>query len=367
MHQPEPPASTDPDLPASASGEASHPSPDAPFLLLTSSGTTGAPKAFLKTRRQYSANIDVSREHLGATTGVDTFAPGPLSFSLTLYALFESLGTGGTVHLADRLDELWLTPRLREEAITRIVTVPSALHALAEAAERDPARLSGLDTVISCGAALPPSTRRRFAALAPQARVISCFGAAELGFIGDSRGTDGTIRLYPLVQARVRDDGGVDLPDGELGTLWVRSPSCSDAYLGGSGTPLADAEGWATVHDQGRLHGRDFSFSGRRGDVVTTGGYTVALDTVERAFDGMPGLGAVCAIAQPHASLGAVITLVVEGEAPDWLRLRTWARSRLPSASVPRRWRAVPELPRTSGGKVRRAAVAELLSERRSR
>ena len=72
--------------PASTHAEAS--ADDAPFLMLTSSGTTGPPKAFLKTRRQYAANIDVSRDHLGARDGVATFAPGPLSYSLTLYTLF---------------------------------------------------------------------------------------------------------------------------------------------------------------------------------------------------------------------------------------------------------------------------------------
>ncbi len=339
------------------------PADDAPFLMLTSSGTTGPPKSFLKTRAQYTANIDVSRTHLGARDRVVTFAPGPMSYSLTLYTLFEVLATGGELHVADRLDDLWLTPRARDERITRVVTVPAAAAALADAALRNPGRYDGIDLIVTGGAALSESARARVAEALPRTRTLSYFGTGELGFIGDDRAGDGGIRLYPQVEPRVRDDDGNDLAPGELGTLWVRSPSCSTGYLPGTtSASLTDADGWASVHDQGRLRGRDFSFAGRSGDVVTTGGHTVALDDVERAFDGMPGLGDICVIAESDDRLGTRIILVVEGDAPPAATLREWARDRLAPASVPRRWHRLPEFPRTSGGKIRRAAVADLVA-----
>lgn len=341
---------------------------DAPFLLLTSSGTTGAPKAFLKTRAQYAANIDVSRRHLGAADDIATFAPGPMSYSLTLYTLFEVLATGGRLHVADRLEELWLTSRVHDEGITRLVTVPAALHPLADAATRKPGRYDGIERIITGGAALSSHTRARIAEALPGADATGYFGTGELGFIGDDRAGGEMIRLYPQVEAQVRDDHGAVLPPGAFGTLWVRSRSCSTGYLPGTTTSsLTDADGWASVHDQGHLRGRDFTFVGRRGDVVTTGGHTVALDEVERAFDGMPQLGAVCAIAEAQPALGVRIALVVEGEAPPQTELRAWAGDRLAPASVPRRWYALPELPRTSGGKVRRAAVAELIAGEQGR
>lgn len=336
---------------------------DSPFLLLTSSGTTGAPKAFLKTRTHYAANIDVSRSYLGADDRVATFAPGPMSYSLTLYTLFEVLATGGELHVADRLDDLWLTTRVHDEGITRVVTVPAAVSTLVDAALRHPGRYDAIEFIVSGGAALSAATRARAARGLPHATTIGYFGTGELGFIGDDRAGDGNIRLYPHVEARVRDDEGNDLSPGELGSLWVRSPSCSTTYLRSTTSmPLSDAHGWASVHDQGRLRDRDFAFVGRHGDVVTTGGHTIALDEVERAFEGMPGLGSCCAIAQQDDRLGTRIALVVEGEAPATAELRGWARDRLAPASVPRRWYAVPKFPRTAGGKIRRAAVAELVT-----
>ena len=339
------------------------PADDAPFLMLTSSGTTGVPKAFFKTRAQYSANIEVSRAHLGAGDNVATFAPGPMPYSLTLYTLFEVLATGGRLHLADRLDELWLSSRVHDESITRLVTVPAAMTPLVDAAVRHPGRYDGLDLIVMGGAALSASARTGVAEALPRTRRIGYFGTGELGFIGDDRAGDDAIRLYPHVEARVRDDDGDDLPPGELGTLWVRSPSCSTGYLPGTATArLTDADGWASVHDQGRLRGRDFSFVGRRGDVVTTGGHTISLDEVERAFEGIPGLNAVCAVAESDDRLGTRIALVVEGIAPPATDLRRCARERLTPAAMPRRWYTLAEFPRTAGGKIRRAAVADLVA-----
>lgn len=344
------------------------PADDSPFLLLTSSGTTGTPKAFFKTRPQYAANIAVSRAHLGADDRVATFAPGSMSYSLTLYALFEVLATGGRLHVADRLDELWLTSRVHDEDITRLVTVPAAVTTLVDAALRHPGRYDGIELIVTGGAALSASARTTVSEALPHARTISYFGTGELGFIGDDRAGGGAIRLYAQVEARVRDDDGNDLAPGDLGSLWVHSPSCSTGYLPGtSSASLTDGDGWASVHDQGRLHGRDFTFVGRRGDVVTTGGHTVALDEVERAFEGMPDLGACCAISESDDRLGTRIALVVEGDAPPAAMLREWARGRLAPASMPRRWYHLPEFPRTSGGKIRRGAVTDLIAEGRSR
>lgn len=346
-----------------APGAPAAPADDAGFLVLFSSGTTGTPKAFLKTRAHYRANLAVSRERLGALPGVATFAPGPLSYSLTLYALFEALATGGRIHLAERLDDLWLTSRVADEGATRLVTVPSALHPLVDAARRTPGRFDRLDLIVTGGAALTEATRARVAEALPRTELVGYYGAGELGFIGENRTADGaSVRLFRHVDAVVRDETGRALGSGELGTLWVRSASCSDRYLSApAGTALRDADGWASVGDQGRLHERRFSFAGRSGDVVASGGHKVALAEVEGAFDGMPGLGAACAIALPDARLGAVVGLVVEGDAPAKRMLLERAAARLPRASVPRRWFSVGRLPRTAGGKIRRDVVAALV------
>lgn len=334
-----------------------------PFLLLFSSGTTSNPKAFVKTRRQYRANFAVSSAHLEPGSGTATLAPGPLSYSLTLYALIESLASGGSAHLADAFDPVELGHRIHDEKITRVVTVPAVVQSLVDAARRGAERFTTLELVVTGGANLPAILRTGLADVLPHVRLISYYGAAEIGFIGDSRDGDGTrISIYEGIGASIRDDHGNEVPEGEPGTLWIRAAACSDGYLPGTtDATLKGPDGWATVHDHGRLVDGALVLAGRAGDIAVTGGHKVALPEVERAFDGMPHLGAVCAVALPHERLGAVVALIIEGAAPARGELLSRAREKLAPQFVPRRWYRVERLPRTVGGKIRRSAAAELV------
>lgn len=338
-----------------------------PFLLLFSSGTTSNPKAFLKTRQQYRANAAISTAHLEPLPGVVTLAPGPVSYSLTLYAVVECMVTGGSVHVADSFDPLALARRIEAESVTRIVAVPAVVKALTEAARRDPAPLRGLELIVTGGANLPASIRDGLTAILPDVRLISYYGAAEIGFIGDSRAGDGTrIRIYDGVRAAIRDTAGAPVPNGELGTLWILAEACSHGYLGATtDAQLVEPDGWATVHDQGRIVDGQLELVGRAGDITVTGGHTVALTEVERAFDGFPGIESACAVSLPDATLGTVVALVVEeaGVVADSTnlksRLRDQAAAHLAPQYVPRRWYRIDTLPRTVGGKIRREATAD--------
>ena len=337
---------------------------DEAFLLLFSSGTTSNPKAFLKTRQQYRENVSVSSAHLEPLPGVSTLAPGPVSYSLTLYAVIECLATGGSVHVADAFDPVGLGRRIATDGVSRVVAVPAVVQAITDAARRDPERFASLNLIVTGGAHLSSTIRAGLAHALPQVRLISYYGAAEIGFIGDSRDGDGTaISVYPGIEVSVRDGAGEELPNGESGTLWVRAAACSDGYLAGTADAvLRQPDGWATVHDQARHVGERIELLGRSGDIVVSGGHKISLPAVERAFEDLPGVGAVCAVAVPDARLGSVVALVLEGDdAPAKDELQAWARERLAPQFVPRRWYLAPRLPRTVGGKIRRPATAALV------
>ncbi|RBP65081.1 acyl-CoA synthetase (AMP-forming)/AMP-acid ligase II [Brevibacterium sanguinis] len=337
-----------------------------PFLMLFSSGTTSDPKAFLKTREQYRANVAVSAAHLEPLPGVATLAPGPISYSLTLYAVIECLATGGSVHVADSFAPLEMSRRIRDEGITRVVAVPAVVRALADAARREPARFSGLDLVVTGGANLPGSIRDRLGEVLPHTRLISYYGAAEIGFIGDSRAGDGTwITVYDTIDVEIRDEDGRPVADGELGTLWVRAAACSYGYLSATtDATLRGPDGWATVHDQGRIEDGMLQLAGRAGDIAVTGGHKVSLPEVERAFDGWERLGEVCAVSLDDPRLGSVIALAVEEDVVKEDVL-SHARAHLAPQFVPRRVYRLDRLPRTVGGKIRRAETVELIMQGR--
>src|SRR5699024_9982769 len=165
-------------------------------------------------------------------------------------------------------DPFTIGSRIAAESITRIVAVPAVVKALAEAADRSRERFRGLELVVTGGANLPASIRSALAAVLPDTRLISYYGAAELGFIGDG-------------------------PDG--------------VGAGTTAAVLRRPDGWARVDDQGRIVNGLLQLAGRAGDIAVTGGHKVSLPEVERAFDTVPHLGEVVAIALEDANLGSVI------------------------------------------------------------
>lgn len=337
-----------------------------PFLLLFSSGTTSAPKAFMRLRHEYRYNANVSSRYLEAHAGVATLAPGPLSYSLTLFALVECLYSGGTCHVADQFDLLTASRRIADERISRIVAVPAVIQGLVEAAKRNPERFETLELAVTGGANLSARIRDAFATHLPHARLISYYGAAEIGFIGDSRDGDGTeISLYDGVEAEIRDAEGRVLPEGEVGSLWIRVASTALAYVASTtNVQLRGEAGWATVHDQGSIVNGKLSLVGREGDIVVTGGHKVSLPDIERAYETLAGVEDCCAIGVPHASLGMVVAVVFEGDAvPPKSELLRHAREHLAPQFVPRRFYRTDRLPRTIGGKIRRTETGRLVRD----
>ncbi|MCT1686087.1 class I adenylate-forming enzyme family protein [Pseudoglutamicibacter cumminsii] len=396
---------------------------DEPFLMLFSSGTTAAPKAFLKTRGQYRANLEVSKRHLGVgpkddATGpedgsapaqgyvpegelgsrlrmgprVVTFAPGPFAYSLTLYAAVEALATGGTIHLSsshtDGLALADLGERVTRERITRIVTVPAMLRGIITQATRTPDLFARLGLIVVGGADLPENLRHELAAVLPRTELISYYGAAEIGFIGQGiPGSPGWHEVYDGVDVQISDDVGALVRDGELGTVWVRAASASAGYVVGGNTEgagLLDERGWASVGDQGRVRivdGRQqVQVVGRAGDIINTGGHKVALPEVTRAYTDFTAGGQAfdaVAVGLPDARLGTVLALAVEdfglelnGSGLTCPRanplltkaaLREWGRARLAPQFVPAQYYVVPRLPRTVGGKIKTAELAAML------
>lgn len=141
---------------------------DEPFLLLFTSGTTDLPKGFLRTRGSWDHNVDISRRYLGTTDGRSTIAPGPLSYSLTLYALVEVLATGGSLYLQSGFDAQAAARTIAGEHVERLVGVPAMLLAVLQASRRGHLPLDSLVEVITGGANQPEHIRRGFEEAVPE-------------------------------------------------------------------------------------------------------------------------------------------------------------------------------------------------------
>jgi acyl-CoA synthetase (AMP-forming)/AMP-acid ligase II len=176
-------------------------------------------------------------------------------------------------------------------------------------------------------------------------------------------------RPLPGCRVEIRDDSGRPLPEDHVGTIMVAGPSITRGYFN---NPELSArlirDGWLDTGDLGFIHGGELYISGRRKDLVIIRGRNYAPQEIEALATGTDGMRAGCIVAGG---------LVVEGEGEQLVILAEKdARSDRPDAELAAEIRdrivaginltprsvevlAPGTLPRTSSGKLRRAAAIE--------
>jgi acyl-CoA synthetase (AMP-forming)/AMP-acid ligase II len=266
------------------------------------------------------------------------------------------------MHLFAALHTLWLGAELSDDPATAsaVQCTPAVLRRLLSA-ERLPPR------IVVAGAALADAGRA--AAEERGAAVSEYYGAAELSFVAISDGA-GALRPFPGVELEVRRvvrgaerNGGRD--GDHDGAAWVRSPYLALGYVDSpdGGALLRDDSGFASVGDLIELSDDGVvRVRGRADAAVTTAGSTVLSEDIERAIEGIPGVGSVAVLAEPHPILGESVLAVLErtpalqhADAHD--ALLAAARASFSPIERPRRWLFVDTIPRTASGKLAKGVL----------
>jgi len=346
-------------------------SPDTPFLIGLTSGTTSVPKAFTRSRRSWQESFEASIEFFGLTPQDKTLAPGPLAASLNLYALSECLYAGSEFHTLESFDVGDVHTAIAHDGITRLVLVPTMLRLLSERGLAGGVDASGITSIICAGSKLDTRTLEAARRWAPKATIFEYYGASELSFVSgaglrageplDASGT-GIGKPFPGVDVRILDDAGTLLPDSTDGNICVRSGMVSNGYLwGDDGQALRSFDGWYTVGDQGYLAGGVLHILGRRSDMIITAGKNVYPHEVELALASVPGVASAVAAGMADDVRGQrVVAAVVPSHGGiTATQLKAGLDDVLPRDKRPLQYFALAELPVTDRGKVSRQLLLD--------
>jgi O-succinylbenzoic acid--CoA ligase len=179
--------------------------------------------------------------------------------------------------------------------------VPTQLHRALAAGEE--ASLRHLRCLLLGGAPLPPTLRRRALAAGMPLRVS--YGLTETGALvaaslpGDALCGEADYAGRPLWPGRVAVD--------DDGLVRVSAPSLAVGRADDTGAmaPLdLDAGGLLPTHDLGRLEGDALYVTGRRGNVIVSGGEKLAAEELEGALLGLPGVLAAVVVPLDDAEFG---------------------------------------------------------------
>ncbi|MBD5787205.1 AMP-binding protein [Cellulosimicrobium terreum] len=357
------PRGTHVDDPDATGGLVPRPEPDDLAWAGFSSGSTGRPRAVVRSRSSWTASFDHVTRLTGALPADTVLVPGSLASSLYCFAAVHTLALGACAYLTRTPAET--TAALASSDVVHLV--PQVLDDVVDAvAAGAPSRLRH---AVVGGASLRAGARERAAALGVD--VLAYYGAVELSFVAHD--PDGTgLRPFPEVDVDVRP-----VPAATTGEVWVRSPWVAHGYLARATGPLRRDGAWCTVGDLADLRatpapghatrpatGPDRLVLRGRGDgAILTGGATVVPEDVEVVLRTVPGVRDVVVVGTPHRRFGSVVTAVVECDPRPGLRahLERVSRSALAPAQRPRRWYGTTALARTPSGKPARGGVRELL------
>ena len=357
-------------------------------ILLFSGGTTGRPKAVVQSHASFANTTECyAKGVIGYREDDVTLSVPKLYFGYATGSnLLFPFAVGATAALfPERCVADVLFDRIESFRPTILVNVPTMINHLLAHPGAEARDLSSLRLVTSAGEALPAELHRRWNETFG-VELLDGLGTAEMWHIflsnrpGDVRpGTLG--RAVPGFEVRVRDDEGRDLPDGEVGWLWVRGGSRAIGYWRqAEKTRRAFRGEW---YVSGDMIVRDeegyFTYCGRGDDMLKVKGKWLAPKEVENCLLRHPTVLEVAVVgAEDESGLTRPYACVIpmpaeDGEELDGEELaaeeladdlRRFVAERLASHKTPHRFIFLDELPRTHLGKVDRAKIRSLVSER---
>ena len=336
-----------------------------------SSGTTGRPKGVMHRQRRCATPAELhGRYVLGMTRDDRSFSVAKLFFS---YGINNSLVIplhhgASSVLLAERPEPARVFELVERERPTVFYGVPTGYAAALAHAETMPRLpdVSSIRAFVSAGEALPKALFDRWKRVFG-AEILDGIGSTEIGYIcisnvpGRARGgTSGEV--VHGYEAMVADDDGRPVPTGEIGELWVQGPSTALGYWNKPAETERTFHGpWVRTGDRYVADADGYhTYVGRGDDMLKVSGQWLSPLEVESALLEHDAV-LECAVVGATDADGLVkprgfVVLKRGRTASPALadELKAFVKARIAPYKYPRWIEFVPELPKTSTGKIQR-------------
>ena len=338
--------------------------PDWPFNIIYSSGTTGTPKGIVQPHSMRWIHMQ-----RGPAYGYDeknvTLVATPLYSNTTLVSFFPALATGGTVVMMGKFDAAaWLALAARER-VTHAMLVPVQYQRIM--AREDFARydLSSFRMKFSTSAPFAAELKRDVLARWPGG-LVEYYGMTEGGgtcvlLAHEHPGKLHTVgKPAPGVDLRLIVEEGREVTRGEAGEIIGHSGAMMSAYhnrpADTAQAEWRDAGGKRFIRtgDVGRFDEDGFLvLLDRKKDVVISGGFNVYPSDIEAVLRGHPSVHDVAVTGVPSVRWGETpVAFAVADAVLDADELRDWANARLGKIQRLHAVQLVEQLPRNAIGKV---------------
>lgn len=341
---------------------------------LYSSGSTGEPKGVVHTHGHLYWATELFGLGTAGLTSADVIQCPP--------KMFFAFGLGFQIYFPVRVAAMVLcdsgpikpapvTERLVRERPTVFIGVPTLYASVLEKlrAMDAPARRAGCERLRLCisGGEVLPAVLHHDWREATGAEILDGVGTTEMTHMfllnRPGQAVAGSCgRLVDGYTARLLDDEGRDVPEGEVGNLFVSGPTAALAYWNKpERTARTMFNGGVLTGDKCRRDAEgNYFYVGRVDDMLRVGGIWVSPAEVESCLAEHPAVleSAVVGAADEHDLIKPKAFLVLREGCQDHQALvdsiREHVRARLAHIKCPRWIEVVPDLPKTATGKIQR-------------
>jgi fatty-acyl-CoA synthase len=328
--------------------------------VILTSGTTGTPKGA-------SRSVEGLEPAAAFLSGIPlksrgtTVIAAPLFHAWGLAHLGLGLLLSSTLVLSRRFDPEQVLALVDEHEASALVVVPVMMQRMLELPEATRKRYdtSSLDVVAVSGSALPGELSNQFMDAFGDV-VYNLYGSTEVAYatvaspkdLREAPGTAGRLLLGTTI--KLVDQDGNEVPEGEVGRIFVGNPLLFTGYTGGEdkdrlGDLLASGD-LGRFDAQGRLF-----IEGRDDEMIVSGGENVFPAEVEELLGKHDGVREAAVVGAPDEKMGQRLIAYVVKESSASVsedELKALVKDKLARHKAPREVHFIDELPRNETGKV---------------
>lgn len=337
---------------------------DSLSVLLTTSGTTGAPKFVAHTVATLSA--DAFAHHGMVSTDV-VLNCMPMVHAGGLFTFMASVRRGIPMVILKRFDADTALDAIDAYRCSWFMSTPVSFAAMIERQRCHPRSVLSLRMCLSAGDVCPLDVQNRFPDLFG-CPLRSMWGMTEvIGALGYGSRLGPVMRIPAGAEIRVVADTGAEVTPGEPGELWVRGAYVSVGYWIRPGCLDAGPhDGWFATGDiVCQTNTDELQFFARKKDLIVRGGSNVSPIEVESALKSHPMVRDAVVFGVPDGLLGERVAALVElndgvGEAA-LANITSFCSAQLADYKVPETLKSIRRIPRNALGKIERRAMPALL------
>jgi acyl-CoA synthetase (AMP-forming)/AMP-acid ligase II len=347
-------------------------SPESPFNIIYSSGTTGAPKGIVQPHRMRWLHV-VRGTNYGYGPDSVTLIATPLYSNTTLVAFFPALCLGGTVVLMRSFDAAAFVDLAARHRATHTMLVPVQYQRVLALPDFDRHDLSSFRQKFSTSAPFSPRLKADVLRRWPGG-LIELYGMTEGGGTCILEAHKYPDKLHTVGRPaeghdiRLIDEHCREVAPGEAGEVVGHSPTTMIGYHGQPEKTrevewYADGKRFIRTGDIGRFDADGFlTLLDRKKDMIISGGFNIYPSDLEAQLLLHPAVVDAAVVGVPSAQWGETpVAFVVRSAGADTpaAALRDWFNAEVGKTQRLADLICVDELPRSAIGKVLKRELRE--------